>query len=199
MKKTEIAPGIVIYRDVVDGYESLVDDIESAVSLKVVAWEDATVKSGEKHSGVYKETRDTQTIGIPYSKNPEENLSNPRTSFMSILGSTFFNAFDPLEIDYARSYGIDLNWHDSYGILKYGVGQKFTNHIDDHKDYHRRLSTVYYLNDNYSGGEINFPRFDITYKPNANEIIMFPSTFVYNHSVNEVTEGTRYAVVSWLR
>jgi predicted 2-oxoglutarate/Fe(II)-dependent dioxygenase YbiX len=55
------------------------------------------------------------------------------------------------------------------------------------------------MNDNYSGGEINFPRFGISYKPAANEILMFPSTYVYNHSVSEVTEGTRYAVVSWMK
>ena len=58
-------------------------------------------------------------------------------------------SFDPIEKDYMSTYGIKADWHDQYGILKYGKGQKFTNHIDDHKDYHRRVSTVYYLNDNY--------------------------------------------------
>ena len=75
----------------------------------------------------------------------------------------------------------------------------FSNHIDDHKDYPRRVSTVYYLNDNYTGGEINFPRFGITFKPKANQMIVFPSNFMYNHSVSPVIEGNRYAVVSWLR
>jgi len=105
----------------------------------------------------------------------------------------------PLEINYQNSYGIGCSWHDSYQILKYGVGQKFTNHIDDHPDYHRRVSTLYYLNDNYSGGELNFPRFNLSFKPKANQMVIFPSTYVYNHSVSPVTEGERYAVVSWLR
>jgi predicted 2-oxoglutarate/Fe(II)-dependent dioxygenase YbiX len=61
------------------------------------------------------------------------------------------------------------------------------------------MSTVYYLNDNYTGGEINFPRFNVTFKPKANQMIIFPSTYVYNHSVSPVIEGQRYAVVSWLR
>jgi predicted 2-oxoglutarate/Fe(II)-dependent dioxygenase YbiX len=61
------------------------------------------------------------------------------------------------------------------------------------------MSTVYYFNDDYTGGEVIFPRFDIKYKPVANELLVFPSTYVYNHSVVPVVEGTRYAVVSWLR
>jgi predicted 2-oxoglutarate/Fe(II)-dependent dioxygenase YbiX len=107
--------------------------------------------------------------------------------------------FKDLELDYKKEYNIGTEWHDSYGILKYGPGQKVVNHIDDNHKYHRRISTVYYLNDNYSGGEITFPRFDITYKPVANEFLIFPSNYVYNHSVIPVTEGIRYSVVSWLR
>jgi hypothetical protein len=198
MNKIEIAPGIMIYKDVIDGYESIITDIEDAVLLKSASWSPAGVKSGEQN-GVDTTKRDTLTIGIPYSATPQEDLSSPSKAFYSILGGIFFNAFDPVEKDYARTYMIDLPWHDTYGILKYGVGQKFVNHIDDHTDYHRRVSFVYYLNDNYTGGEINFPRFDISYKPKANEMLVFPSTYVYNHSVSEVTEGERYAVVSWLR
>jgi predicted 2-oxoglutarate/Fe(II)-dependent dioxygenase YbiX len=61
------------------------------------------------------------------------------------------------------------------------------------------MSWVYYINDDYTGGEISFPRFNLTYKPVANEFIVFPSNYIYNHSVLPVIEGTRYAVVSWLK
>lgn len=198
MTKTEIAPGIIIYTDVLSGHEGLVSEIEDAVSLNAAHWVDASVQSGSEN-GVNKSTRDTQTIGIPYSSNPQEDLSNSHAAFNSSLGLIFFNAFDPIEKDYMRSYGIDAPWHDQYGILKYGAGQKFTNHIDDHQSYHRRISTVYYINEDYSGGEINFPRFGITHKPKSNEMLVFPSTYVYNHSVSPVVDGTRYSVVSWLR
>lgn len=199
MIKTEIAPGIVVYQGVMDNPKQLILDIEESAEINVVQWNQAAVKTSEDQ-GVYTDTRDTMTIGIPYVANPEIDLSNVYTSFNTIVGHTFFTAFDPIEKDYLSSYGIgNLPWHDTYGILKYGVGQKFTNHIDDHIDFHRRVSFVYYMNDDYVGGEINFPRFGISYKPKANEMIVFPSTYVYNHSVSEVTEGTRYAVVSWLR
>lgn len=199
MIKTEIAPGIVVYQSVLENPAELIKDIEDAAASDAVQWSQAAVKTAEDQ-GVYTDTRDTMTMGVPYVKNPEINLSNVSTAFNTIVGSIFFNGFDPVEKDYMSMFGVgNLDWHDTYGILKYGIGQKFTNHIDDHVDFHRRVSFVYYMNDDYVGGEINFPRFGISYKPKANEMIVFPSTYVYNHSVSEVTEGTRYAVVSWIR
>jgi hypothetical protein len=197
IEKEEIAPGIVVYKNVIDNAKSLAEEIEDSVSLNAISWQQAYVSVGGK-SSINKDSRDTQVIAIPYSKSPIENLSSPQSAFLSVLGKKFFQAFDPIESDYFLSYGINLESHDSYEILRYGLGQKFTNHIDDHHQYPRRVSTVYYINDNYLGGEINFPRFEISYKPKANEMIVFPSTYVYNHSVSEVTEGTRYSVVSWL-
>ena len=92
-----------------------------------------------------------------------------------------------------------MAWSSNEGwqILKYGVGQHFVNHVDDSKGYPRTVSMSFYLNDNYEGGEIEFPRFGIQVKPEANQLIMFPSNYVYNHVVNPVTKGTRYAIVGW--
>lgn len=199
MIKSELAPGIIVYKNVLDVYESLIEEIEDATTLDAVSWVPAGVKTGEE-SGVDTTKRDTMTIPVMYKyfETPQAEDS-VYGSVQSILSRTFYDGFTAFENDYKATYGAATDWHDQYGILKYGVGQKFTNHIDDHRDYHRRISTLYYLNDDYEGGEINFPRFNVTYKPNANEMIIFPSTYVYNHSVNEVTKGTRYAVVSWMR
>lgn len=198
MNKIEIAPGIILYKDVIKEYQSISKDIEDAVLLGSASWVSAGVKSGDE-DGVDKTKRDTLTIGIPYSDNPKEDLSSPYSAFYSNLTKIFFDAFDPIEKDYLNFYGIFFKSHDSYGILKYGKGQKFVNHIDDHPSYHRRVSTVYYLNDDYVGGEINFPRFNVSIKPESNSMIVFPSTYVYNHSVSEITDGIRYSVVSWMR
>jgi hypothetical protein len=200
MNKKEIAPGIVVYSNVIPDSENLHKDIEEGMKSANLNWIGAKVKEGNKTDEVNTMSRDTQTIGIPYKGGIEElTAQEMTTAFFTMANNLFFEHFDPIEKDYMADYGIFTTWHDTYGILKYGAGQKFTNHIDDHPDYHRRISTVYYLNDDYTGGEINFPRFDITFKPKANQMIVFPSTYVYNHSVSPVIEGQRYAVVSWLR
>jgi len=199
MNKEEIAPGIVIYSDVIPNSENLYKDIEEGMVSAGFVWNAAAVKESTDPM-VNKKTRDTSTFGIPYKGEIKDILTeNLNEAFLVNVNNLFFEHFDPIEKDYMATYGVGSNWHDIYGILKYGEGQQFTNHIDDHPSYHRRVSTVYYLNENYTGGEINFPRFGVTLKPKANQMIVFPSTYVYNHSVSPVIEGERYAVVSWLR
>jgi hypothetical protein len=198
MRRKQLAPGITVYSDVIDGYETLIQDIEDGIVSAGLEWVQSSVKKNDT-TQVDTESRDTLTIGVPYNDHIVEDFLNLNNAFASSLSNIFLLGFRQPEIDYKMEHNVETTWHDQYGILKYGQGQKFINHIDDHKDYHRRISTVYYMNDNYSGGEIVFPRFGIRYKPKANELLIFPSTYVYNHSVLPVTEGIRYAVVSWLR
>jgi hypothetical protein len=198
MNKEEIAPGIVVYSDVIPDSENLYNEIEEGMQSAGISWGEARVKEQDANH-VNPNARDTSIIGVPYRGLTEVNTASLADLFNKNLSDLFFTHFDPLEADYKAMFAIDTDWHDTFGILKYGKGQKFTNHIDDCSEFHRRVSTVYYLNENYTGGEINFPRFGITFKPKANQMIVFPSTFVYNHSVSPVVEGTRYAVVSWLR
>lgn len=197
MDKVELAPGIFVYSNVINNYQFLIEDIEESVLGQSVVWQQATVKTQEEVAGVYTDSRDTMTISVPYSSR-DMDYSSPQNAFFKELSKIFFMSFNNIEVDYMSSHGIKFDNHSNWDILKYGIGQKFTNHVDDHPNYLRRISTVYYMNDNYSGGEINFPRFGISYKPKANEMIVFPSTYVYNHSVSSVTDGTRYAVVSWI-
>jgi Rps23 Pro-64 3,4-dihydroxylase Tpa1-like proline 4-hydroxylase len=197
MKKRQLAPGIFVYSDVIENHETLVQDIEEGVTSARIEWIQSQIK---KENSIETDTsyRDTMTLNVLYKDHIVDEFLDIQDAFVSNLSNIFLSNFAPLELDYKIEHQLSTDWHDQYSVLKYGVGQKFVNHVDDHKDYHRRISTIYYLNDNYSGGEIVFPRFDITYKPVANEFIIFPSNFVYNHAVLPVKEGTRYAVVSWL-
>ena len=193
MIKKEIAPGIIVYSNVFNNLKNIELEIETAIKAIALNWGDAGVDGGNN-----KNIRDTHSIGIPYIGHIDENFENTLDAFLKNAANMFYEYFDQIEKDYMLNYGVIFTEHADYEILKYGEGQKFTNHIDDHPNYHRRISTVCYLNDNYEGGEIVFPRFNITYKPKANEMIIFPSTYVYNHSVLPVTSGTRYCVVSWI-
>jgi hypothetical protein len=194
MRKMELAPGIMVYSDVLSDSQDLINDIEEGVVSAQLKWYSAGVNGGEN-----KQIRDTDSIAIPYIDHIDENFLDLQDAFKKTLSNIFYSEIGPLEKDYMIFYGVNVLEHDSYEILKYGKGQHFVDHIDDGPIYHRRISTVYYLNDNYEGGEINFPRFNISYKPKANELLIFPSTYVYLHSVSEVKSGLRYAVVSWIK
>jgi predicted 2-oxoglutarate/Fe(II)-dependent dioxygenase YbiX len=62
----------------------------------------------------------------------------------------------------------------------------------------RALSAICYLNDDYEGGEIEFPEFKVKIKPEAGMLILFPSNFAYKHTAYPVTKGTKYALVTWI-
>jgi hypothetical protein len=197
MIKEEIAPGIIVYNDVIPDSKNLCRDIEDGMISANIKWGKAYVRSG-KEVLVQESSRSTETLTIAYSEIPLTDFSSIENSFNSNVTNLFLKSFSPIEKDYKHIYQADVKTHESYSILKYGVGQNFVNHVDDHFEGPRRISHVHYLNEDYEGGEINFPRFGITYKPKANQSIFFPSGYVYNHSVSPVISGTRYAVVSWL-
>ena len=54
------------------------------------------------------------------------------------------------------------------------------------------IGSVFYLNNDYEGGEIYFPQFDIHIRPKAGDMYFFPGDRNYLHGVKEVTSGTRY-------
>jgi predicted 2-oxoglutarate/Fe(II)-dependent dioxygenase YbiX len=68
----------------------------------------------------------------------------------------------------------------------------------------RTLSLIYLINDDYEGGELKFhgiDRKEVIYKlpTEKNSLVMWPSNFVYPHSVSAVTKGIRYSLVGWVQ
>jgi predicted 2-oxoglutarate/Fe(II)-dependent dioxygenase YbiX len=53
------------------------------------------------------------------------------------------------------------------------------------------------LNEDYSGGELSYAPWGIEFKPKIGDILMYPSSYAGCHSVNPVTQGVRYAYLSW--
>lgn len=91
--------------------------------------------------------------------------------------------------------------HTGFELTRYGVGQKFDEHVDvipGHPQWgYRRISAICYLNDDFEGGDLHFPRQSVSYKPEAGSIILFPSDFTYPHLAKTVTRGAKYCVVTW--
>ena len=54
------------------------------------------------------------------------------------------------------------------------------------------IGSVVYLNDDYTGGELEFPNQNVKIKPEAGSIIVFPSSVPYLHQSNEILSGEKY-------
>lgn len=81
-------------------------------------------------------------------------------------------------------------------LAKYETGSHIKAHKDTATEFSRRCVTaLLYLNTDYSGGEVVFPRLGCSCKPKSGELILFPSEYL--HSVHPVTEGKRYCFVAF--
>jgi predicted 2-oxoglutarate/Fe(II)-dependent dioxygenase YbiX len=109
-------------------------------------------------------------------------------------------------------YNVAVRDREPLQVLHYGVGGHYIPHVDAEtlykddsgldmweKTLDRDLSVVYFLNDDFAGGELFFPLLDLAIAPQAGTLVCFPSDHNYVHGVRPVTSGHRYTVVTWVR
>lgn len=99
--------------------------------------------------------------------------------------------------DYAKYWGISVVYYEAFNFVKYdGEGTHFNIHADHGPAYNCTVSAVIYINDDYEGGDIHFPRLDnLVYKPKVGDIAIFPSNYIYEHASLPMVSGTKYCVV----
>jgi predicted 2-oxoglutarate/Fe(II)-dependent dioxygenase YbiX len=85
------------------------------------------------------------------------------------------------------------------GIRKWNPGEYQDVHADGETaagwpgyNYIVDYGSILYLNDDYEGGELFFPKYNIHLKPKPGTLVFFPSTNMYAHGVTEVTDGIRF-------
>ena len=139
-----------------------------------------------------KEIRNTKLYGFD-----DGSLSSTHWGhYLRHIVSNYYN-------DYQKTFNTEAVKITSLDILKYEVGGFYKMHTDHHASIPRTISVIIFLNNDYEGGELNFynpltNEIFKTVKPSPGRCIMWPSNFMYPHSVSPVTKGTRYAIVSWL-
>lgn len=83
-----------------------------------------------------------------------------------------------------------------YSILRTRTGEGFPYHSDSVTDIYNVFGLVFYLNDDYTGGELDYQDLNISVKPKTNSMLIHRAHLI--HGVKEVTIGTRYAVSSFI-
>lgn len=144
--------------------------------------------------GAYQKIRTNQLMEITHLAHVAENsvLQNIHNQFNLAL----LAASNPYLLRYKLKERL---WHEGYSLLKYSEGEQYHGHYDGGTDTGRAISALLYLNDDYEGGELEFPHFDVKIKPQAGMLILFPSNFAYFHIAHPVTKGTKYGLVTWIR
>jgi hypothetical protein len=110
-----------------------------------------------------------------------------------------FEAQLPAVQHYSKNFNInDLRYWEAFNFIKYVPGHHFMEHHDQGFSYNCVVSLVGYLNDDYEGGEIYFRLQGLDIKPEAGDLFVFPSTFMYPHQAKVVKSGTKYSLVTML-
>jgi Rps23 Pro-64 3,4-dihydroxylase Tpa1-like proline 4-hydroxylase len=147
--------------------------------------------------------------------NAEINFNIRRTHALALFNLTesltnvhWFNLLKHIFTIYLKKFPqdtkiIDYGYQDisNIEILKYEDTGFYTWHTDHFAKNPRTMSCVLLLNNDYEGGNLCFRNPDgsgewgVEVKPNR--MIIWPSNFLYPHTVKPVTKGTRYSVVAW--
>lgn len=115
---------------------------------------------------------------------------------VEILSKIFKTAYE----NFIEMYDIKIEpASELFNVVKFEKGYAMHLHVDVLSVSALHLASVYYINDDYSGGEINFPDHDLTIKPNANSLMLFPGNENYWHETLKVKENTRYTSTKFFK
>ena len=162
--------------------------IQELLQLTTQKTSNATV--GSYKEKVELETRNTEWYPIPYQM--LQNLT-------SATFSCYKSFIEP-------KYNSTVKNIEPTQFLSYPVGGHYIEHNDSENFENgewkrvapRDISILFYLNDNYTGGELEFTQLGLTIKPQKGMMIAFPSYKEFAHKVHPVTSGVRYSLVTWL-
>ena len=135
----------------------------------------------------------------------EDKKGSRHNKELDVLFDKDLTALEPFLGQALMSYYAECNvhglvsYHSKPRLNKYSKGTIMSEHTDlirrNKQDGIPVLTFLGVLNDEYKGGHFLMNNEIIDVK--QGDIIVFPSTFLYPHRVDEVTEGTRYSFVAW--
>ena len=193
MLKEILTPDIHYYTEVFDDTESMIKEIE---------WMDQFQDVGSQITKWEPWLSSCKTVQYGYQKtiNYKNVLNNnTRDRHNSKIASIIHYRAIQIGEEYALSHGMDLGDLPTHcKIYKYDNLTEMGPHTDYDPDYSPKdligtVSIVFYINDDYTGGDLDFPNADISVKPKASSALVFKSHGVL-HEPKPTTEGTKYMV-----
>lgn len=179
-KNEELAPGIFIYKNIIDNPQRFIE-----ISLLLNNWQDPRVAS-DNGPVVNKEYRDCKSMQI------ETSLKNPLEWFE--LAQVMWKYGN----DYSQKHFAPFSNMEVLQMIRYFPNKSFYRpHADSGPGKPRLISSILYLNDVEEGGETYFDKFNLSVKPEAGKLLMFPSDFVYTHEAKPPISNEKFIVVTW--
>ena len=216
MNREILEENIYYYKNAIPNPKKFVEAIEATENedygTSLTKWKEWTACSGEMY--LYGSEK---TIMPSETEKGEPEESNVISYIYNTISNLFYNVCK----DYAVAHG-DMEEPiilPAFDIKKYSSGTFMGAHFDQQEgDSRLRYSLVFYLNDDYEGGELSFtikspdapiiqgkPQQDydlsketdkitLGIKPEAGSVIIFPSSAPYHHTAHLVKSGFKYMI-----
>lgn len=193
IEKFEKAPCIWVYKDYFDVKDFLTDfENEAEKPWGYVSWSPSTTNLTNGNSvSEYRSSVDSDFSCLLYNDVVDDIKQ------LSKKAIDIFKDIDKCVWDYRESFNLSLETHERLNLLKYENNAQYHAHHDHGPTNGRILSLVACFSDGFSGGELEFPFFNLKIKLEKNSLVLFPSNFPYTHIAHPVTGGTKYSLVTW--
>lgn len=186
---------IFIYKDVFPDTKKMIDFIESTEinsdNTIISRWNNWKSSSNDIQYG-YEKNIYFQDQKIVTEFNMEEFM------FFQVVK----NGLSACIKHYCNKHNIEEpRIQNHFTVKKYSVGADMGDHVDDHMNKNMPepyLSCIFYLNDDYEGGELLFRLQDLNIKPEAGSVVIFPSVAPFFHNPRPVRVGTKYMIQIFL-
>ena len=89
----------------------------------------------------------------------------------------------------------------SFNLQKYEIGGHFSTLHSERTGLttvHRILVWMTYLNDVQTGGETEFPHFDLKVKPSKGTTLIWPAEWTHAHLAHPTEEKPKYIITGWM-
>ena len=203
MKINGLYPGELQPDETVGG---CIDIFENVWKMPERTIEQVEHACADSESGVYWQKAETIGAGAMQKMRTNDMCSISHLAevtghaLMQNIHNQFYVSLLAASIPYAERYELQEEmFHEPYSLLRYGETQEYKCHYDGYTGIGRVISALCYLNDDYEGGELEFPNFGVKIKPQAGMMILFPSNFAYSHIAHPVSQGTKYTMVTWIK
>lgn len=140
--------------------------------------------------------------GRPMEELIAEGVFNLDSDWMDknilIRSSDVTAALDAKVAELVSPYG-ELTFRGLGSAQRQYKGVELKLHTDGDSEPALAYAVIFYLNDDYTGGELYFPTRLLKVKPEAGSVIFFPTNSSYRHGVHSVGSGpTRYVLPSFI-
>ena len=167
-------------------------------------------KDAKLNNGLYEYSdEDIQSAPIRYNDYLYEGMPQEHINFVLLLEYVLYISM----VQYAALFPVVINsirWRTRGYFIRYENGQGIGHHSDCDLPYgednvtplssfplSNTVTAAVILNEDYVGGELSYAPWGVEFKPKVGDIVMYPSSYAGCHSVAPVTQGVRYAYLSW--